>query len=113
MFPAAEAAFLADLYSLDPAVDAAKLKVPVLIVVPADATPYAPDRLVAAVPNGAAQVVTTSGGPTLSVEGRAVQLSPNDPALHANGMADPVPLAKRDAAALDRITGFLSAAPPR
>ena len=113
MFPAEEAAFLADLYGIDPTVDAAKLKVPVLILVPADRAPYAPERLVAAAPNGAAAVATTAGGPTLSIEGTAVLLNPNDPALHANGMSGPVPGATRDAAALDRITGFVSAAVPR
>ncbi|MGH9226914.1 MAG: alpha/beta fold hydrolase [Acidimicrobiales bacterium] len=113
MFPAAEAAFLADLYAIDPTLDAARLKGSVLIVVPTDSEPYLPNRLAAAVPNGAAQVFTTAGGPTLSIEGVAVQLGPNDPALHANGMSGPVPLAKRDPAAQDRITGFLGSAQPR
>lgn len=111
MFPREEAAFLADLYAIDPTLDAAKLTTPVLIVVPTDSAPYAPERLVAAVPNGAAQVVTTTGGPTLSIEAPPVSISPNDPALHNNGMAGPVAAATRDAAAMGKITGFLSAAP--
>ena len=114
LFPQTEAAFLADLYGIDPTADASRLKVPVLIVVPAaDSAAYSPNRLAAAVPNGAAQVVTTTGGPTLSIEGTAIQLSPNDPALHANGMSGPVPLSTRDATAVGNITGFLSAAVPR
>ena len=113
LFPQQEASFLADLYGMDPAVDAAKVKVPTLIVVPADPAPYDPNRLVAAVPNGAAQVATTKGGPTLDVEGKFVPLSPNDPALHNNGMNSPFPPSTRDADAVGRITGFVTSAAPR
>jgi len=110
LFPREEANFLADLYSMDPAVDAAKVKAKVLIVAPTDSAAYAPERLVAAVPNGAAQVATTVGGPTLSVEGAYVPVNPNDPAIHNNGMAGPVAASTRDTAALGKITGFLTAA---
>lgn len=113
LLPPPEASFLADLYGIDPTVDAAKLKVPTLIVVPTDSTPYAPDRLAAAVPNGAAQVATTKGGPTLDVPGTFVPLSPNDPALHNNGMNSPFPPSTRDADAMGRITGFITSAAPR
>lgn len=114
LFPAAEAPFLADLYGIDPTVDAARLHVPVLIVVPADPAPYAPDRLAAAVPNGAAQIVTTVSGPTLAIEGPPIPVNLNDPAIHNNGMAAPVAGSTRDADAIGRITGFLtSAAAPR
>ncbi len=114
LFPAAEAAFLADLYSIDPTLDAARIKIPVLIVVPAaDRAPYAPERLAAAVPNGAAQVTTTAGGPTMSIAGRPLPVNPNDPALHSSSMAGPVSPDVRDASAVGAITGFLSAATPR
>ncbi len=111
MFPREEANFLADLYAIDPTVDAAKLKATVLILVPADSAAYAPQRLAAAVPNRAAQIATTVGGPTMSIDAAPVSVNPNDPALHNNGMAGPVAAATRDAAALGKITGFLSAAP--
>ena len=113
LFPQQEASFLADLYGIDPAVDAARVKVPTLIVVPTDSAPYTPDRLVAAVPNGAAQIATTKGGPTLDVAGTFVPLSPNDPALHNNGMNSPFPPSTRDPDALGRITGFVTSAAPR
>jgi len=113
LLPQQEASFLADLYGIDPALDAAKLKVPTLIVVPTDSAAYAPDRLAAAIPNGAAQVATTKGGPTLDVPGTFVPLSPNDPALHNNGMNSPFPPSSRDPDAMGRITGFVTSAAPR
>ena len=117
LLPTDQAAFLADLYSIDPTVDAARVKVPVLIVVPSSPTgaaaAYADERLTAAVPNGLARAVTSVAGPTMSVEAAPIPFNPNDPAIHQNGMAGPVAGQTRDAATIGAITGFLSAATPR
>ena len=111
LFPTQEAAFLAELYGLDPAVDAARVKAQTMIVVPADPTPYDPQRLAAALP--AAQVVTSAGrGATLVVSGETPEdLSDPMSAKHEHGAGAPVAATKRDTAVLDRMSAFLTAAP--
>ncbi len=109
LLPAQEAAFLADLYGFDPAAEAAKVKVPTMIVVPADPEPYDPQRLAAAIPG--AQVVTSVGsGSTLVVSGPTPE-DKSDPgaANHEHGAGPPVAPTTRDTAALDRMAKFVAA----
>ena len=111
LLPAQEAAFLADLYAIDPAADAAKVKVPTMIVVPADPAPYDPQRLAAAI--AGAQVVTSVGsGSTLVISGPTPEdLSDPTSANHDHGAAPPVAPTTRDTAALERVARFVSATP--
>ena len=111
LFPAQEASFLAELYGLDPATAAAEVRVPTMIVVPSDPSPYDPQRLAAAIPG--AEVVTSVGsGSTLLISGETPE-DRSDPlaANHEHGAGPPVGRTERDSAALDRMTRFLSAAP--
>jgi len=50
LLPGQEARLLAELYEFDPAAVATKVKVPTMIVVPADPAPYDSQRLAAAIP---------------------------------------------------------------
>ena len=111
LFPPQEAAFLAELYGLDPAVEAAKVKARAMIVVPADPAPYDPQRLAAVMPG--AQVLASAGsGATLVISGETPEdlSDPVSPA-HEHGMGAPVAATKRDAAALDRVAQFLTVSP--
>lgn len=107
LFPAQEAAYLADLYGLDPAAEAAKVKIPTMIVVPADAAPYDPQRLAQAIPGS--QIVRSVGtGPALVVSGATPpDLSNPASANHEHGAGAPVAPTTRDAAALDQMARFL------
>ena len=110
LFPPQEAAFLAELYGMDPAAEAAKVKVPAMIVVPADPAPYDPQRLAAVMPGS--QVVHSGGsGPTLLIAGPRPEdrSDPQSPA-HEHGMGPPVAATKRDTATLDRMSQFLTSA---
>jgi pimeloyl-ACP methyl ester carboxylesterase len=112
LFPPQEAEFLAELYGMDPAAEAAKVKAPALIVVPAEPAPYDPQRLSAAMPGS--QVVDSVGfGSTLLIAGPRPEdrSDPQSPA-HEHGMGPPVAATKRDTAALDRMAQFLTS-PPR
>jgi pimeloyl-ACP methyl ester carboxylesterase len=111
LFPAQEAAFLAELYRLDPAAEAARVRVPTMIVVPADPAPYDPQRLAAAIPGS--QVVNSVGqGTTLVISGETPEdLSDPLSAKHEHGAGPPVAQTKRDAEALDRMARFLGGAP--
>ena len=109
LLPAQEAGFLADLYALDPATDAAKVKVPTMIVVPSDPAPYDPQRLAAAIPG--AQVVTSTGtGSTLVISGPTPEdLSDPTSANHEHGAGPPVAPTTRDTATLERVARFVAA----
>ncbi|MGI8810504.1 MAG: alpha/beta hydrolase [Acidimicrobiales bacterium] len=108
LLPAQEAAFLAELYSMDPAAEAAKVNAPTMIVVPADPAPYDPRRLAAAVPG--AQVVNSVGtGSTLVVSGPTPEdLSDPTSANHDHGAGPPVAQTRRDTEALDRVARFVA-----
>jgi len=110
LLPAQEAGFLAELYGFDPAAEAAKVRVPTMIVVPADPAPYDPQRLAVAIPG--AQVVTSTGsGSTLVVSGPTPEdLSDPTAANHEHGAGPPLAPTARDTAALDRVARFLAAA---
>lgn len=111
LLPAQEAGFLADLYALDPAIDAAMVKVPTIIVVPADPTPYDPQRLADAIPG--AQVVTSAGsGSTLVISGPTPEdLSDPTSANHDHGAAPPMAPTTRDTPTLERVARFVAATP--
>lgn len=110
LLPAQEAGFLAQLYRLDPAAEAAKVNAQTMIVVPVDPAPYDPQRLASAI--SGAQVVTSVGsGSTLVVSGPTPEdLSDPSSANHEHGAAPPVAQTKRDADALDRIARFVAVA---
>ncbi|MFP5316698.1 MAG: alpha/beta hydrolase [Acidimicrobiia bacterium] len=113
LLPPEDAAFLADLYAIDPAAEAARVKVPTMIVVPALHTAaYDAPRLAAALPG--AQVVNAAGGANLQVVGNAPLDDKSDPTSpnHEHGAGPPVAPSERDAPTFDRITGFLTAARP-
>ena len=111
LLPAQEAPFLADLFALDPAAEAAKVKVPAMIVVPTDPAPYDPQRLAAAI--AGAQVVTSAGsGSTLVISGPTPEdLSDPNSANHDHGAAPPVAPTTRDTATLERVARFVGATP--
>lgn len=111
LFPSQQASFLADLYGIDPAADAARVKAPTLIVVPANPAPYDPERLAAAIRG--AQVVTSTGtSPTLVISGpTGPDLSDPTNPLHDHGSGPPVGKTTRDTAALDRMSQFLAPRP--
>ena len=111
LFPSQHAAFMADLYGIDPAADAARVRVPALIVVPADPAPYDPQRLAAAMRG--AQVLTSTGtSPTLVISGETgPDLSDPTSPLHDHGSGPPVAKTTRDTAALERMAQFLAPKP--
>jgi hypothetical protein len=111
LFPPQHAGFLAELYGIDPAADAAKVTVPTLIVVPADPAPYDPQRLATAIRG--AQVVTSTGtSPTLVVSGETgPDLSDPTSPIHDHGAGPPVARTTRDTAALARVAQFLTPRP--
>lgn len=111
MLPAQEAGFLADLYALDPAADAAKVRAPTMIVVPNDPAPYDPQRLATAI--AGAQVVTSTGsGSTLVISGPTPEdLSDPTSANHDHGAGPPVAATTRDTASLERVARFVGATP--
>ena len=112
LLPPDDAPYLAELYGIDPVAEAARVRIPTMIVVPANAAPYDAPRLAAAIPG--AQVVSSAGGPSLElVDGRPVDdlSDPLNP-RHDHGAATPVTPSQRDAPTYDRITGFLTAARP-
>lgn len=109
LLPPSEAGFLAELYGSDPAAEAAKVQAQTMIVVPAEPTPYDPQRLSTAIPG--AQLVSSVGtGPTLVVSGPAPEdRSDTANANHVHGAAPPVPEAKRDTDVLDTMSRFVAA----
>lgn len=111
LLPPENAAYLAELYRFDPVAEAAKVRARALLVVPANAAPYDATGLAAALPG--AQVMTAAGGPNLTIEDTTPQDDLSDPMnpRHDHGAAAPVAPVERDAAAFDRITGFLTSAP--
>jgi len=111
LLPPTEAPFLAQLYGLDASVEAARVTVPTLIVVPRNPDPYQPARLAAAI-RGATVFTATSAGSTLQFVGPPPSEDPSDPAspVHDHGAATPLADVERDGEALAQVTGFLSAA---
>lgn len=109
LLPPGEAAFLADLYSVDPAVDAARARARALIVVPRDGNPYEADRLAGLI--AGAEVLRTDGGPTMEVLGPPPDSDPSDPnsPVHDHSTTTPVIGSERDPEALERLTRFLTA----
>ncbi len=108
LFPAEEAGFLADLYGMDPAAEAARVRAQTMIVAPADPAPYDPQRLAAAIPG--AQVVNSVGnGATLLISGEAPE-DRSDPssANHEHGAGPPVAVTQRDTAAIEQMTRFVA-----
>lgn len=111
LLPPQEASFLAQLYAIDPAAEAAQVKARSLIVVGGDAGPYDPDRL-RAVLSASDVVVAATAGPTLVNVGPPPTEDPGNPSspVHDHGAAPAVAPEARDADATNRITAFLTAA---
>jgi len=113
LLPAQEAGFLHDLYSFDPAAEAAKVKVPTMIVVPSDPAPYDPQRLAAAIP-GSEVVRSVGSGSTLVVSGPTPEdLSDPTSANHEHGAGPPQAVTTRDTAVLERVARFVATPPNR
>ncbi len=106
LLPPEEASFLAELYSLDPAAEAARVRAEALVVVPRDAGPYDAPRLSGALRG--APVVISVGGPTLSIIGPGPTDDPSDPASASHDHGSPTPVAKseRDPASLAALVSF-------
>jgi pimeloyl-ACP methyl ester carboxylesterase len=107
LLPAQEAALLAELYGFDPAAEATKVKVPTMIVVPADAASYEAQRLAGAIP-GALVVTSVGSGSALGIEGAPPVTDPNT-AQHLHDNAPPSAPTTRDTLALDRMAHFVVA----
>lgn len=109
-------AFLAQVLAVDPAVDAARLRVPVLVVV-SGVTPGVSkvdaDRLAAAIGPGAEVVVTPTAGPTLQTETRTRVVDGSDPAAGTGHEHDasviPSALSPRERPIVERILSWLGA----
>lgn len=113
---AEDPSFLASVFRIDPAVEAAGVDVPTLVVV-SGVTPGVSkvdaDRLAAAIGAGAQVLVTETAGPTLQTETRTTIVDPSDPAAgsgHEHDMSEiPSPLAEREEPVVNRILSFLGA----
>ena len=108
MLPVGQDALLRAQFAIDPAAEAAKVKVPVLVVTGRHATlvnPLDGDRLKAALPS--AQALTADTTATLQKVTAALPQSfdPNDHRAHGGGR--PPDTATRDQAAVDQISAFL------
>ncbi len=108
LLPVGQDALLKAEYSLDPVAEAAKVKVPALVVTGSQSTAVSAvdaDRLRAAL--AGAQVVTADTTATLQHVTAALPqaFDPNDHRAHGGGR--PPDTATRDQGALDRISGFL------
>jgi len=106
--PVGQDALLRDQFTVDPVAEAAKVKVPTLVVTGRQSTLVGPvdgERLKAALPS--AQVFTADSTATLQKVAAALPQSfdPNDHRAHGGGR--PPDTATRDKAALDQITSFL------
>lgn len=108
LLPAQEASFLAQLYGLDPAAEAGRVKAQTMIVVPVDPAPYDPQRLASVIP-GAQVVGSVGSGSTLVVSGPTPE-DQSDPTSvnHEHGAGPPVAQTARDTDALDRMARFVA-----
>ena len=111
LLPPQEAAFLAQLYGMDPSAEAAKVKARSLIVVGRDAPAYDPERLRTALA-GAEVVAAPTASPTLVNTGPPPTDDPGNPEspIHEHGAAPAVAAEGRDAEAMNRMTTFLTGA---
>jgi len=110
VLPTGQDALLKAVYSIDPVAEAAKLKVPTLVVTGAAATLVKPldgDRLTAVLPS--AQAFTANATASLQKVTLALPqaFDPNDHRAHGGGR--PPDTAVRDDAAVSQITAFLGA----
>lgn len=118
LLPAQEAAFLAQLYAIDPVAEAASVSVPTLAVV-GTASPGVSridaERLASALgPRGETRVVENVGATlqAISPPTGSDRSEPGSP-LHDHGAGPPQPVINRDGAALEQISGWLRAGPGR
>ena len=114
LLPAEEVPFLAELYAFDPAAEAARVKVPVLVVAPSAPVmveALAPERLVQAV-QGSELALVDRINPTLLLTGPPPADDPADPnnASHIHGAAPAQAQVERDPGAVGRIGTWLAAA---
>jgi pimeloyl-ACP methyl ester carboxylesterase len=108
VLPLGQDALLRAEYSLDPAAEAANVKVPALVVIGTQSTTVSgadADRLRAALPSP--EVLTADTNATLQQVAAALPqaFDPNDHRAHGGGR--PPDTATRDMAAMDRIAAFL------
>lgn len=115
LLPAGEIPFLAELYSVDPLAEAAKVAVPALIVSPSApeaVEAMAPDRLAAALARSEL-VLVDAVNRTLQTTGPPPAVDPSDPgsAAHDHGAAPAQAKVERDMASVGRISSWLAVTP--
>ena len=116
LLPSDEIPFLTEVYTLDPAAEAAKVKAQALVVAPSAPQArevIAPERLTQAIP-GAELVLADRAGPTLVITGPAPSEDPGDPAsaAHIHGAGPAQAKTERDTATIGRIASWLSGKRP-
>ncbi|HJV08878.1 MAG TPA: alpha/beta fold hydrolase [Acidimicrobiales bacterium] len=113
VLPTGNDALLRDEYALDPLAEAAKVKVPTLVVTGRQSTLVGPvdgDRLKAALPSGQSFAADTTATLQKITAALPQSFDPNDHRAHGGGR--PPDTANREQAAVDQITAFLSARLP-
>jgi pimeloyl-ACP methyl ester carboxylesterase len=112
LLPPQEIPLLTELYGLDPAAEAAKVKVPVLVVVGSGSKGVSrldADRLAQAVGPSAEVVMADNAGASLLNVLPPPAVDPSDPnsSAHEHGAAPPAATGARDPATVDRIRSWL------
>lgn len=110
VLPLGQDALLKAVYALDPVADAAKVKVPALVVTGRQSTLVSTvdgDALTAALPSAQAVSADTTATLQRITPALTPAFDPNDHRAHGRGR--PPDTADRDQPAVDRITAFLSA----
>ncbi|MDQ4089195.1 MAG: lysophospholipase [Actinomycetota bacterium] len=113
VLPFGNDALLRDQFALDPAAEAAKVKVPTLVVTGRQSrlvNPVDGDRLTAALPAGQAFSADTTATLQKITAGVPQSFDANDHRAHGGGR--PPDTAERDTSAMGQITSFLSARLP-
>ena len=113
VLPFGSDALLRDQFALDPAAEAAKVKVPTLVVTGRQSrlvNPVDGDRLTAALQAGQAFSADTTATLQKITAGVPQSFDPSDHRAHGGGR--PPDTAERDTSAMDQITSFLSARLP-
>lgn len=112
LLPASEIPFLTQVYSLDPAAEAAKVQVPVLVAIGSGSTGSGPadaDRLAQALGGRAEVVVGANDDESLEQVKPPLVNDPSDPTSpnHEHGMGAPSTTGERDATLLGRMSSWL------
>ena len=112
VLPTGNDALLKEQFSLDPVAEAAKVKVPTLVMTGRQSTlvnPVDGDRLKAAIPSAQAFAADSTASFQKITAALPQAFDPNDHRAHGGGR--PPDTADRDQAAVDQLTAFLTAKP--